>query len=184
MQAYVSVNIVFNSILVVCFDFFVCLFFAAGQTVTSSSSSTSTPTSSSFSSSSHTSSSSSSFSFSTSGPTPPPATNTTAATPNQNETNNSEPQPQQMPSDLGQLLGSLLGVAGGTGSGAAGNPSITVTTSGVPAFIQGMAEFMQQVSVPVFDKCAHNALHMQITFGFDLHSVVQEMNTKMEGLPC
>lgn len=89
-----------------------------------------------------------------------------------------------MPSDLGQLLGSLLGVAGGTGSGAAGNPSITVTTSGVPAFIQGMAEFMQQVSVPVFDMCAHNALHMQITFGFDLHSVVQEMNTKMEGLPC
>lgn len=47
-----------------------------------------------------------------------------------------------------------------------------------------MAEFMQQVSVPVFDMCAHNALHMQITFGFDLHSVVQEMNTKMEGLPC
>uniref|UniRef100_A0AAX7VJS6 BCL2-associated athanogene 6 n=1 Tax=Astatotilapia calliptera TaxID=8154 RepID=A0AAX7VJS6_ASTCA len=128
MQAYVSVNIVFNSILVVCFDFFVCLFFAAGQTVTSSSSSTSTPTSSSFSSSSHTSSSSSSFSFSTSGPTPPP----------------------QMPSDLGQLLGSLLGVAGGTGSGAAGNPSITVTTSGVPAFIQGMAEFMQQASQPIF----------------------------------
>ncbi|XP_013770831.1 large proline-rich protein BAG6 [Pundamilia nyererei] len=122
----------------------------AGQTVTSSSSSTSTPTSSSFSSSSHTSSSSSSFSFSTSGPTPPPATNTTAATPNQNETNNSEPQPQQMPSDLGQLLGSLLGVAGGTGSGAAGNPSITVTTSGVPAFIQGMAEFMQQASQPIF----------------------------------
>uniref|UniRef100_A0A669BKT0 BCL2-associated athanogene 6 n=1 Tax=Oreochromis niloticus TaxID=8128 RepID=A0A669BKT0_ORENI len=104
----------------------------AGQTVTSSSSSTSTPTSSSFSSSTHTSSSSSSssFSFSTSGPTPPP--------------------PQQMPSDLGQLLGSLLGVAGGTGSGAAGNPSITVTTSGVPAFIQGMAEFMQQASQPIF----------------------------------
>uniref|UniRef100_I3J1S2 BCL2-associated athanogene 6 n=1 Tax=Oreochromis niloticus TaxID=8128 RepID=I3J1S2_ORENI len=123
-----------------------------GQTVTSSSSSTSTPTSSSFSSSTHTSSSSSSssFSFSTSGPTPPPAANTTAATPNQNETNNSEPQPQQMPSDLGQLLGSLLGVAGGTGSGAAGNPSITVTTSGVPAFIQGMAEFMQQASQPIF----------------------------------
>uniref|UniRef100_A0A3Q0T7Y2 BCL2-associated athanogene 6 n=1 Tax=Amphilophus citrinellus TaxID=61819 RepID=A0A3Q0T7Y2_AMPCI len=115
-----------------------------GQAATSSSSSTSTSTSSSFSSSSHTStsSSSSSFSFSTSGPTPPTAAN---APPNQNETNSSEPQ--QMPPDLGQLLGSLLGVAGGTVSGAAGSPSITVSTSGVPAFIQGVAEFMQQ---PIF----------------------------------
>uniref|UniRef100_A0A8C4EN54 BCL2-associated athanogene 6 n=1 Tax=Dicentrarchus labrax TaxID=13489 RepID=A0A8C4EN54_DICLA len=108
----------------------------AGQTpvTSSSSSSTSTPSSSSFSSSSHTSSSSSSssssFSFSASGPTPPPSS-------------------QEMPPDLSQLLGSLLGVAGGAGVGTIGTPSITVTTSGVPAFIQGVSEFMQQAQ-PIF----------------------------------
>ncbi|XP_035528981.1 large proline-rich protein BAG6 isoform X1 [Morone saxatilis] len=126
----------------------------AGQTpvTSSSSSSTSTPSSSSFSSSSHTSSSSSSssssFSFSASGPTPPPSTNTTGQ-PNQPEANTSEPQSQEMPPDLSQLLGSLLGVAGGAGVGTVGAPSITVTTSGVPAFIQGVSEFMQQAQ-PIF----------------------------------
>ncbi|XP_071326246.1 large proline-rich protein BAG6 isoform X2 [Trachinotus anak] len=129
----------------------------AGQTVPSSSSSssstsTSTSSSSSFSSSSQTSSSSSSFSFSTSGPTPP-STASTASPPSQPETNPSEPQSQEMPPDLSQLLGSLLGVAGaaGTGPGGApgGAPSITVTTSGVPAFIQGVSEFMQQAQ-PIF----------------------------------
>ncbi|XP_073340946.1 large proline-rich protein BAG6 isoform X2 [Pagrus major] len=117
----------------------------AGQTVTSSSS-TSSSTSSSFSSSSQNSSSTSSFSFSTSGPTPPPTTNTTS----QPESNTSQPQSQEMPPDLGQLLGSLLGVAGGAGGGPVGAPSITVTTSGVPAFIQGVSEFMQQASQPIF----------------------------------
>ncbi|XP_074539611.1 large proline-rich protein BAG6 isoform X2 [Halichoeres trimaculatus] len=118
----------------------------AGQTATSSSS-TSTSSSSSFSSSSQSSSSSSSssFSFSTSGPTPPPNANTTG----QPDTNPGEPQPQEMPPDLGQLLGSLLGVAGGAGMGPGGAPSITVTTSGVPAFIQGVSEFMQ-ASQPIF----------------------------------
>uniref|UniRef100_A0A8D3CIF6 BCL2-associated athanogene 6 n=1 Tax=Scophthalmus maximus TaxID=52904 RepID=A0A8D3CIF6_SCOMX len=123
----------------------------AGQTVTSSSS-TSTSASSSFSSSSQNSnsSSSSSFSFSTSGPTPPP-TATTTSSPSQPETNPTEPQSQEMPPDLSQLLGSLLGVAGAPGPGPTGAPSITVTTSGVPAFIQGVSEFMQQVSAqPIF----------------------------------
>ncbi|XP_074508892.1 large proline-rich protein BAG6 isoform X10 [Sebastes fasciatus] len=106
-----------------------------GQTVTSSSS-TSTSSSSSFSSSSQTSSGFSSFSFSNSGPTPPPTANTTNP-PSQSETNTSEPQSQEMPPDLSQLLGSLLGVTGGAGVGPVGAPSITVTTSGVPAFIQG-----------------------------------------------
>ncbi|XP_041649327.1 large proline-rich protein BAG6 isoform X2 [Cheilinus undulatus] len=117
----------------------------AGQTVTSSSS-TSTSSSSSFSSSSQSSSSSSSssFSFSTSGPTPPPTANS-AAQPE----NTSEPQPQDMPPDLGQLIGSLLGVTGGAAVGPGGAPSITVTTSGVPAFIQGVSEFMQ-ASQPIF----------------------------------
>uniref|UniRef100_A0A8D3BSN6 BCL2-associated athanogene 6 n=1 Tax=Scophthalmus maximus TaxID=52904 RepID=A0A8D3BSN6_SCOMX len=120
-----------------------------GQTVTSSSS-TSTSASSSFSSSSQNSnsSSSSSFSFSTSGPTPPP-TATTTSSPSQPETNPTEPQSQEMPPDLSQLLGSLLGVAGAPGPGPTGAPSITVTTSGVPAFIQGVSEFMQQAQ-PIF----------------------------------
>ncbi|XP_031169109.1 large proline-rich protein BAG6 isoform X2 [Sander lucioperca] len=88
---------------------------------------------------------SSSFSFSNSGPTPPPTANTTSP-PSQSETNTAEPQSQEMPPDLSQLLGSLLG---GAGAGPLGAPSITVTTSGVPAFIQGVSEFMQQAQ-PIF----------------------------------
>ncbi|XP_039973118.1 large proline-rich protein BAG6 isoform X1 [Xiphias gladius] len=82
------------------------------------------------------------------GPTPPPTANTTSP-PSQPETNASEPQSQDMPPDLSQLLGSLLGVAGAAGAGPGGAPSITVTTSGVPAFIQGVSEFMQQAQ-PIF----------------------------------
>lgn len=52
-----------------------------------------------------------------------------------------------MPPDLGQLLGSLFGVGGGAAVGPGGAPTITVTTSGVPSFIQGVSEFMQQVGV-------------------------------------
>ncbi|XP_010786855.1 large proline-rich protein BAG6-like [Notothenia coriiceps] len=115
----------------------------AGPTVTSSSS-TSTSSSSSFSSSSQTSSASSSFSFSNSGPTPPTAN--PSSQPGQSETTAGDPQSQEMPPDLSQLLGSLLG---GAGVGPGGAPSITVTTSGVPAFIQGVSEFMQQAQ-PVF----------------------------------
>ncbi|XP_039661277.1 large proline-rich protein BAG6 isoform X2 [Perca fluviatilis] len=88
---------------------------------------------------------SSSFSFSNSGPTPPPTANATSP-PSQSETNTAEPQSQEMPPDLSQLLGSLLG---GAGAGPLGAPSITVTTSGVPAFIQGVSEFMQQAQ-PIF----------------------------------
>lgn len=105
------------------------LLFPAGQTVTSSTASTS-------SSSSQTSSS---FSFSTSGPMPPSAN--APPTQNQAEAGGSEPQPQEIPPDISQLMSSLLGGASG------GAPSITVTTSGVPAFLQGMSEFMQQVGV-------------------------------------
>ncbi|PWA28229.1 hypothetical protein CCH79_00018543 [Gambusia affinis] len=104
----------------------------AGQTVSSSSFSTPTSTSSSSQTSS-----SSSFSFSTSGPSPPPMA------PAQSESSSGEPQ--DLAPDLRQLLSSLLGAAGGPGAAAAGAPSITVTTSSVPAFIQGMTEFMQQV---------------------------------------
>lgn len=138
-------------------------FFTAGQTVTSSS--TSTSTSSSFSSSSQTSSSSS-FSFSNSSPTPPPTVNA----PGQPETNPSEHQPQEVPPELGQLLGSLFGVGGGAGAGPVGAPTITVTTSGVPAFFQGVSEFIQQVSVWILDLRVHFALKFCMFFG--CHSVI------------
>uniref|UniRef100_A0A1A7W844 BCL2-associated athanogene 6 n=1 Tax=Iconisemion striatum TaxID=60296 RepID=A0A1A7W844_9TELE len=118
----------------------------AGQAVTSTSS-TSTFTSTSSSSSSETSSSSTSFSFSSTGPTPPPAANAAST---QNQAGTTSGEPQDLAPDLRQLLGSLLGMAGGSGGGPAGAPSITVTTSGVPAFIQGMTEFMQQASQPIF----------------------------------
>uniref|UniRef100_A0A672ZZM2 BCL2-associated athanogene 6 n=1 Tax=Sphaeramia orbicularis TaxID=375764 RepID=A0A672ZZM2_9TELE len=124
------------------------IFFASGQPATSSSSTSSSSSSSSSSfSSTSSSSSSSSFSFSTSGPSP---TSNTTPPPSQPEANPGEPQSQEMPPDLGQLLGSLLGVAGGAGAGPMGAPSITVTTSGVPAFIQGVTDFMQQASQPIF----------------------------------
>ncbi|XP_067093317.1 large proline-rich protein BAG6 [Osmerus mordax] len=106
----------------------------AGQTATSSSS--------------HTFSSSS---FSPSGPipntTPPPGT---AAAPGQPET--TPTQPQGIPPDLGQLLSSLLSGVGGSAEamGSGGAPSITVTMPGVPAFIQGVSDFMQQASQPGF----------------------------------
>lgn len=48
--------------------------------------------------------------------------------------------------NLTQLLGSLLGGVAGTGGGAGsggGAPSVTVTVPGVPAFIQGLTEFIQ-----------------------------------------
>uniref|UniRef100_A0A667WWS2 BCL2-associated athanogene 6 n=1 Tax=Myripristis murdjan TaxID=586833 RepID=A0A667WWS2_9TELE len=95
------------------------------------------------SSSSSSSSTSSSFSFSTSGPAPPPAADSNTA-PSQPEATPGQPQAQGIPPDLSQLLGSLMG---GAGVGPVGAPSITVTTSGVPAFIQGVTDFMQQ---PVF----------------------------------
>ncbi|KAK0155546.1 Large proline-rich protein bag6-B [Merluccius polli] len=96
------------------------------------------------SSHSSSSSSSSSFSFSSSssssGPTVPP-TSESSAPHDQSQTGSG----QALPPDLSQLLGSLLGgVAGGVA------PPITVTSSGVPAFIQGVNDFMQQASQPVF----------------------------------
>ncbi|RXN12525.1 large proline-rich BAG6-like isoform X1 [Labeo rohita] len=52
--------------------------------------------------------------------------------------------------NLAQLLGSLLGGVAGTGGGVSGGPpSITVTVPGVPAFIQGLSEFIQS-GQPVF----------------------------------
>lgn len=77
------------------------------------------------------------------GPSPSPDANTGS----NSETNSAESLPQEMPPDLRQLLGSVFGVAGGAGATSVGAPTITVTTTGVPGFIQGVSEFMQQVSV-------------------------------------
>uniref|UniRef100_A0A674B2T5 BCL2-associated athanogene 6 n=1 Tax=Salmo trutta TaxID=8032 RepID=A0A674B2T5_SALTR len=113
----------------------------AGQTATSSASHT-------FSSASHTfsSSNSSSSSSSSSGPipTPAPAPGTTVPP---GQPGAIPTMPQGSPPDLAQLLGSLLGTAGAV-PGAMG-PSITVSMPGVPAFVQGVSDFMQ-ASGPVF----------------------------------
>ncbi|CDQ58051.1 unnamed protein product [Oncorhynchus mykiss] len=108
----------------------------AGQTATSSASHT-------FSSSSSNSSSSSS---SSSGPIPAPAPAPGTTVP-PSQPGAIPTMPQGAPPDLAQLLGSLLGTAGAV-PGAMG-PSITVTMPGVPAFVQGVSDFMQ-ASGPVF----------------------------------
>uniref|UniRef100_A0A674E2Q5 BCL2-associated athanogene 6 n=1 Tax=Salmo trutta TaxID=8032 RepID=A0A674E2Q5_SALTR len=111
-----------------------------GQMATSSASHT-------FSSASHTFSSSSSNSSSSSSgpiPTPAPAPGTTVPP---GQSGAIPTMPQGAPPDLAQLLGSLLGTAG-TVPGAMG-PSITVAMPGVPAFVQGVSDFMQ-ASGPVF----------------------------------
>uniref|UniRef100_A0A674E426 BCL2-associated athanogene 6 n=1 Tax=Salmo trutta TaxID=8032 RepID=A0A674E426_SALTR len=113
---------------------------SSGQTATSSASHT-------FSSASHTFSSSSSNSSSSSSgpiPTPAPAPGTTVPP---GQSGAIPTMPQGAPPDLAQLLGSLLGTAG-TVPGAMG-PSITVAMPGVPAFVQGVSDFMQ-ASGPVF----------------------------------
>ncbi|CAB1333444.1 unnamed protein product [Coregonus sp. 'balchen'] len=92
------------------------------------------------SSASHTFSSSSNSSYS--GPIPTPAATVPPGQPGAIPT-----MPQGAPPELAQLLGSLLGTAGAV-PGAMG-PSITVTMPGVPAFVQGVSDFMQ-ASGPVF----------------------------------
>ncbi|XP_052440852.1 large proline-rich protein BAG6 isoform X1 [Carassius gibelio] len=107
-----------------------------------------------------TTSSSHSFSFSTSAATPfsssisssiapPSSANTSGQTSTHTTSTASVGQSHEgVPGDnLAQLLGSLLGGAGGGVSGAP--PSITVTVPGVPAFIQGLSEFIQS-GQPVF----------------------------------
>uniref|UniRef100_A0A8C1ZYM8 Large proline-rich protein BAG6 n=1 Tax=Cyprinus carpio TaxID=7962 RepID=A0A8C1ZYM8_CYPCA len=110
-----------------------------------------------------TTSSSHSFSFSTSTATPssssvssstapPSSANTSGQTSTHTTSTASVGQSQEGgPGDnLAQLLGSLLGGVAGAGGGVSGGPpSITVTVPGVPAFIQGLSEFIQS-GQPVF----------------------------------
>lgn len=98
-----------------------------------------------------TTSSSHSFSFSSSSSissstAPPSSANTSGQTSTHTTSTASVGQAQEGgPGDnLAQLLSSLLGrVAGAGGVGSGGPPSITVTVPGVPAFIQGLSEFIQ-----------------------------------------
>ncbi|XP_068566880.1 large proline-rich protein BAG6 [Cebidichthys violaceus] len=95
------------------------------------------------STSSLSSSQSSSLSDSSTTSPPPPSANTSGQTSTHttNTTSIGLPAEGSHEGSLAQLLGSLLGGAGGPGSGAA--PSITVTLPGVPAFFQGMSDFTQ-----------------------------------------
>ncbi|XP_075961966.1 large proline-rich protein BAG6 isoform X2 [Anarhichas minor] len=97
---------------------------------------------SSLSSSQSSFSTSSSSDSSTTSP-PPPSANTSGQTSTHttNTTSIGLPAEGSPEGNLAQLLGSLLGGAGGPGSGAA--PSITVTMPGLPAFFQGMSDFIQ-----------------------------------------
>ncbi|XP_076832247.1 large proline-rich protein BAG6 isoform X2 [Brachyhypopomus gauderio] len=100
------------------------------------------------------SSSSSSFSSSTSSSTFPTSTTTSASDSTQptSTTATSAPEPGAAPAPplgvplggLDQLLGSFLGAGvGAAGPTPGATPSITVTMPGVPAFIQGVNDFIQ-----------------------------------------
>ncbi|XP_043073517.1 large proline-rich protein BAG6 isoform X3 [Puntigrus tetrazona] len=98
----------------------------------------------------HTATTSSSSTSSSSAP--PSSANTSGQTSTHTTSTASVGQSQEAgPGDnLAQLLGSLLGGVAGAGSGVSGGPpSITVTVPGVPAFIQGLSEFIQS-GQPVF----------------------------------
>ncbi|KAI4897794.1 hypothetical protein NFI96_021947 [Prochilodus magdalenae] len=107
-----------------------------------------------------TTSSSHSFSFSTSSSSsafsssniPSTSANTSGQTSTHTTSTASMGQSQEggMEGNLSQLLGSLLGGAAGVGGNVSGGPpSITVTVPGVPAFIQGLSDFIQ-TNQPVF----------------------------------
>ncbi|XP_024296947.1 large proline-rich protein BAG6 isoform X5 [Oncorhynchus tshawytscha] len=85
-----------------------------------------------------------------SNPVPPlPSGETTSG---QTTTSVGQPSEGVAEANLAQLLGSLLGGAGGPGApGSRANPQITVTVPGVPGFFHGMSEFTQ-ANQPVFSR--------------------------------
>nr|XP_029514400.1 large proline-rich protein BAG6-like isoform X1 [Oncorhynchus nerka]XP_029514401.1 large proline-rich protein BAG6-like isoform X1 [Oncorhynchus nerka]XP_029514403.1 large proline-rich protein BAG6-like isoform X1 [Oncorhynchus nerka] len=85
-----------------------------------------------------------------SNPVPPlPSGETTSG---QTTTSVGQPSEGVAEANLTQLLGSLLGGAGGPGApGSGANPQITVTVPGVPGFFHGMSEFTQ-ANQPVFSR--------------------------------
>ncbi|XP_026790684.3 large proline-rich protein BAG6 [Pangasianodon hypophthalmus] len=119
------------------------------EATTSSSSSSSSSHTFTFSTSSSSSSSSSSSTF------PPSSESTTSAsgtTHSTSTTASTAPQPGPPPApaqgaplmgNLDQLLGSVLGGVAAAGQAPGANPSVTVTMPGIPAFIQGVTDFIQ-----------------------------------------
>lgn len=92
----------------------------------------------------------------TPGMAPPPApatasasagttnTATTAGPAPGGPTQHPPPQPSTADLQFSQLLGNLLGPAGpGAGGPGVASPTITVAMPGVPAFLQGMTDFLQ-----------------------------------------
>lgn len=66
------------------------------------------------------------------------------------------PQPSTADLQFSQLLGNLLGPAGsGAGGPGVASPTITVAMPGVPAFLQGMTDFLQ-----VSEWLACSSLHL------------------------
>ncbi|XP_042794192.1 large proline-rich protein BAG6 isoform X13 [Panthera leo] len=71
------------------------------------------------------------------------------------------PQPSAADLQFSQLLGNLLGPAGpGAGGPGMASPTITVAMPGVPAFLQGMTDFLQRLSGSsnIFEPGADGAL--------------------------
>ncbi|XP_038671218.1 large proline-rich protein BAG6-like isoform X2 [Scyliorhinus canicula] len=76
----------------------------------------------------------------TAGQNPTSTTNSTGTTSSATADSNGQPPPD---AQFSQLLGNLLGAAGPGGVASMGSPTITVTLPGMPAFVQGMSEFLQ-----------------------------------------
>ncbi|KAI5099109.1 large proline-rich protein BAG6, partial [Silurus meridionalis] len=123
----------------------------AGEATSSSSSSSSSSHTFSFSTSSSNSSSSSSSSSSSAFPSAS-ATSASGPTHSTSTTANTAPQPGPPPApaqgppimgNLDQLLGSVFGEGAAAGQAPGANPSVTVTMPGIPAFLQGVTDFIQ-----------------------------------------
>ncbi|XP_078422744.1 large proline-rich protein BAG6-like [Cetorhinus maximus] len=78
----------------------------------------------------------------TAGQAPTSTTNSTGTTSSATADGNGQP-PAPPDAQFSQLLGNLLGAAGTGGVASMGSPTITVTLPGMPAFVQGMSEFLQ-----------------------------------------
>ncbi|XP_051949340.1 large proline-rich protein BAG6 isoform X2 [Xyrauchen texanus] len=108
-----------------------------------------------------TSTTSSSHSFSSSSTASPSSANTSGQTSTHTTSTASVGQSQVGSSgdNFAQLLGSLLAGVGGVSGGA---PTVTVTVPGVPAFIQGLTEFIQS-GQPVFPPPNQQSANPQAT---------------------
>ncbi|XP_078073507.1 large proline-rich protein bag6-like isoform X2 [Mustelus asterias] len=103
---------------------------------------TTTDTGSSAATGSSTTAASATTTSATAGQNPTSTTNSTGTTSSATAEGNGQPPPPP-DAQFSQLLGNLLGAAGTGGVASMGSPTITVTLPGMPAFVQGMSEFLQ-----------------------------------------